>query len=185
MSEKETNCRNPILQKMFMRLGRAEKAGSGVDKIMSGWHFLGWPNPSVREETRPDYVVLSMPIGKPDKKTGQEERTDKKDSESKIGQEKPFRTNEPQENPTRKPDKKTRQENRTRKPNKKTELMSRLLYYCQEARSFTEMLEFAKLKHRESFKHTYIDPLIAAGKLRMTEPDTPTSRNQKYISTQE
>ena len=27
MSEKETNCRNPILQKMFMRLGRAEKAG--------------------------------------------------------------------------------------------------------------------------------------------------------------
>ena len=178
-------CRNPILQKMFMRLGRAEKAGSGVDKIMSGWHFLGWPNPSVREETRPDYVVLSMPIGKPDKKTGQEERTDKKDSESKIGQEKPFRTNEPQENPTRKPDKKTRQENRTRKPNKKTELMSRLLYYCQEARSFTEMLEFAKLKHRESFKHTYIDPLIATGKLRMTEPDNPTSRNQKYISTQE
>ena len=110
MSEKETNCRNPILQKMFMRLGRAEKAGSGVDKIMSGWHFLGWPNPSVREETRPDYVVLSMPIGKPDKKTGQEERTDKKDSESKIGQEKPFITNESQENPTRKPDKKTRQE---------------------------------------------------------------------------
>ena len=178
-------CRNPILQKMFMRLGRAEKAGSGVDKIMSGWHFLGWPAPSVREETRPDYVALSMPIGKPDKKTGQEERTDKKDSESKIGQEKPFRTNEPQENPTRKPDKKTRQENRTRKPNKKTELMSRLLYYCQEARSFTEMLEFAKLKHRESFKHTYIDPLIATGKLRMTEPDNPTSRNQKYISTQE
>lgn len=74
MSEKETNCRNPILQKMFMRLGRAEKAGSGVDKIMSGWHFLGWPNPSVREETRPDYVVLSMPIGKPDKK---KERTRK------------------------------------------------------------------------------------------------------------
>jgi len=63
--------------------------------------------------------------------------------------------------------------------------MSRLLYYCQEARSFTEMLEFAKLKHRESFKHTYIDPLIATGKLRMTEPDNPTSRNQKYISTQE
>ena len=25
-------CRNPILQKMFMMLGRAEKAGSGVDK---------------------------------------------------------------------------------------------------------------------------------------------------------
>lgn len=172
MSEKETNCYNPILQKMFMRLGRAEKAGSGVDKIMSGWHFLGWPNPSVREETRPDYVVLSMPIGKPDKKTGQEERTDKKDSESKIGQEKPFITNESQENPARKPD-------------KKEQRMQQILSFCQEAKSFTEILELTGLKDRESFKHTYIDPLIAAGKLRMTEPDNPTSRNQKYISTQE
>ena len=170
MSEKETNCRNPILQKMFMRLGRAEKAGSGVDKIMSGWHFLGWPNPSVREETRPDYVVLSMPIGKPDKKTGQE---------------KPFITNESQENPARKPDKKTRQENPTRKPDKKEQRMQQILSFCQEAKSFTEILELTGLKDRESFKHTYIDPLIAAGKLRMTEPDTPTSRNQKYISTQE
>lgn len=157
MSEKETNCRNPILQKMFMRLGRAEKAGSGVDKIMSGWHFLGWPNPSVREETRPDYVVLSMPIGKPDKKTGQE---------------KPFITNESQENPAR-------------KPGKKEQRMQQILSFCQEAKSFTEILELTGLKDRESFKHTYIDPLIAAGKLRMTEPDNPTSRNQKYISTQE
>ena len=65
-------CRNPILQKMFMRLGRAEKAGSGVDKIVSGWRSLGWGTPSVAEETRPDYVVLTMQIGKPIKKTHQE-----------------------------------------------------------------------------------------------------------------
>lgn len=56
-------CRNPILQKMFMMLGRAEKAGSGVDKIVSGWKYLGWPLPTVREETRPDYVVLTMQLG--------------------------------------------------------------------------------------------------------------------------
>ncbi len=69
-------CRNPILQKMFMRLGRAEKAGSGVDKIVSGWHSLGWTTPTVAEETRPDYVVLTMQLGgvteKPIKKTHQE-----------------------------------------------------------------------------------------------------------------
>ncbi len=35
-----------------MRLGRAEKAGSGVDKIVSGWQSLGWPLPTVAEETR-------------------------------------------------------------------------------------------------------------------------------------
>ena len=35
-----------LLTQMFMRLGRAEKAGSGVDKIVSGWQSLGWPLPS-------------------------------------------------------------------------------------------------------------------------------------------
>lgn len=57
---------------MFMCLGRAEKAGSGVDKIVSGWQSLGWPLPTVAEETRPDYVVLTLQLGmKPDKKTSQ------------------------------------------------------------------------------------------------------------------
>lgn len=46
-----------------MRLGRAEKAGSGVDKIVNGWRSLGWQLPTVAEETRPDYVVLTMPLG--------------------------------------------------------------------------------------------------------------------------
>ena len=48
---------------MFMCLGRAEKAGSGVDKIVSGWQSLGWPLPTVAEETRPDYVVLTLQLG--------------------------------------------------------------------------------------------------------------------------
>lgn len=50
--------------------------------IVSGWRSLGWPLPTVMEETRPDYVVLTMRLGtNSDKKT-------------------------PQENPTRKPSKK-------------------------------------------------------------------------------
>ena len=48
---------------MFMCLGRDEKAGSGVDKIVSGWQSLGWPLPTVAEETRPDYVVLTLQLG--------------------------------------------------------------------------------------------------------------------------
>ncbi|MDE6337765.1 MAG: AAA family ATPase, partial [Muribaculaceae bacterium] len=49
-------CRNPILQNLFMRLAGAERAGSGVDKIVGGWEYLGLPLPTVEEETRPDYV---------------------------------------------------------------------------------------------------------------------------------
>ena len=63
-----------------MRLGRAEKAGSGVDKIVNGWKYLGWTVPTVEEATRPDYVVLTMPVEneveKPYKKTRQERFAD-------------------------------------------------------------------------------------------------------------
>ena len=57
-------CRNPTLQKMFMLLGKAEKAGSGVDKILAGWKEVGWDEPKLTEEVQPDYVVLTLPIGK-------------------------------------------------------------------------------------------------------------------------
>lgn len=57
-------CRNPTLQKMFMLLGKAEKAGSGVDKILAGWKELDWDEPRLTEEVQPDYVVLTLPIGK-------------------------------------------------------------------------------------------------------------------------
>ena len=60
-----------------MLLGKAEKAGSGVDKILAGWKELDWDEPRLTEEVQPDYVVLTLPIGKthqerPIKKTHQE-----------------------------------------------------------------------------------------------------------------
>ncbi len=64
-------CYNPILQNMFMWLGRAKKAGSGVDKIVSGWQSLGWPLPIVAEEIRPDYVVLTT---EPDNPTSRNQK---------------------------------------------------------------------------------------------------------------
>ena len=144
-------CRNPILQKMFMRLGRAEKAGSGVDKIVSGWQYLGWPTPTVAEETRPDYVVLTMRIG-----------------------------GIPQENPARKPRKKTPQENPARKLNKKDQRMRQILDFCREPKTVFEILDLLGLSDRMNLMRTYLNPMLAMGILAMTEPEKPTSRNQKY-----
>lgn len=58
----ESVCRNPTLQKMFMMLGPAEKAGSGGAKIMEGWRKNNWKAPFIFERTRPDKVEfwLSM-----------------------------------------------------------------------------------------------------------------------------
>jgi hypothetical protein len=45
---------------MFMLIGSAEKAGSGVDKILSGWREANWQKPYVDEKTNPDKVVLLL-----------------------------------------------------------------------------------------------------------------------------
>lgn len=58
----ESVCRNKALQTMFMMLGKAEKAGSGVDKILKGWEKQYWKKPSLSFKYQPDKVELSMSI---------------------------------------------------------------------------------------------------------------------------
>lgn len=48
---------------MFQAIGAAEKAGSGVDKIMSGWKSSNRRLPVLLEETSPDKIILKMPMG--------------------------------------------------------------------------------------------------------------------------
>ena len=58
----ESVCRNPSLQKRFMRIGAAERAGSGTGKIFLGWRSIGWKAPSPHEETEPNKIILLMPL---------------------------------------------------------------------------------------------------------------------------
>ena len=168
-------CRNPILQKMFMLLGRAEKAGSGVDKIVNGWRTLHWPAPSLTEKSRPDYVVLTLQIGKvTDRKnhtgnTVQDDHTGNTVQDDHTG-------NTVQDNHTRK----TVQDNRTRRFNKTIEKRRMIMDFCREPRTITAILHHVGLKNRGYLMANYINPLIANGELEMTQPDKPTSKNQSY-----
>ena len=58
----ESVCRNRTLQKMFMMLGTAEKAGSGADKIFTGWKSANWRKPVFTTKCRPDKCVLTMEL---------------------------------------------------------------------------------------------------------------------------
>lgn len=58
----ESVCRNTSLQQMFMMIGSAEKAGSGVDKILKGWETLNWKKPYPVEKAQPNKVELVMPL---------------------------------------------------------------------------------------------------------------------------
>ena len=57
-----SECRNPFLQKMFGLIGRSDKAGSGVDKIMKGWKSAKWRRPYIEERLSPDTVELFLPL---------------------------------------------------------------------------------------------------------------------------
>lgn len=53
-------CRNKALQTMFLMLGTAEKAGSGVDKILKGWKENNWRAPIIETKCQPDKVELTL-----------------------------------------------------------------------------------------------------------------------------
>jgi len=47
--------------------------------------------------------------------------------------------------------------------------------------STKELLELLEMKSRASFKKNYLDPVIESGLVEMTLPNTPNSRNQRYV----
>ena len=62
--------------------------------------------------------------------------------------------------------------------NQITELMKVIERYPQSA---TELMEKLNLKSRLGFRKNYLQPALDAGLIGMTEPDKPTSKNQKYF----
>ena len=57
-----SECRNKALQTMFMLIGVAEKAGSGVDKMRRGWASQHWRSPIIHEQVQPERVSWRLPM---------------------------------------------------------------------------------------------------------------------------
>jgi ATP-dependent DNA helicase RecG len=57
-----SECRNKALQTLFMLIGGAEKAGSGVDKMRRGWASQHWRSPMIREQVQPERVSWRLPM---------------------------------------------------------------------------------------------------------------------------
>ena len=62
------------------------------------------------------------------------------------------------------------------------DIEGKIIEYCNIERNTFEIMEFIGYKNRTRFRRDYIKPLVEKGKLKMTIPDKPTSRKQKYIS---
>jgi ATP-dependent DNA helicase RecG len=57
-----------------------------------------------------------------------------------------------------------------------------ILEFCKEPKSRQEIQDLVGMKDREHFRKTLLNPMIKGGLLKLTLPNSPTSRNQKYYS---
>ncbi|MDE6011349.1 MAG: putative DNA binding domain-containing protein [Prevotella sp.] len=63
------------------------------------------------------------------------------------------------------------------------ENIDKLIVFCIEKRSVTEMLSFMNFSDRTKFRKKFIYPLLEAGILQMTHPEKPNSNAQRYFLT--
>ena len=57
-----------------------------------------------------------------------------------------------------------------------------LLDYCKLPRTRSELQDYCGLSGRSNFRENHLKPLLKSGLLKMTIPDKPNSKNQKYYS---
>lgn len=61
-------------------------------------------------------------------------------------------------------------------------VFNQILSFSMLPRSKKEITEFCGYKDTRSFTSHYIKPLLESGQLKMTLPEKPSSRNQKYVT---
>lgn len=62
------------------------------------------------------------------------------------------------------------------------DLKKAIVEYCKEPRSSKEIVEYFDFANRLYLKRHYLDGMLKDGQLKMTIPDKPSSKNQKYYS---
>lgn len=64
---------------------------------------------------------------------------------------------------------------------KKEKNEQKLLAFCKEPKTLSEICEHLGMTDKYKVKKRYIDPLLNKS-LRMTEPESPKSPTQKYVA---
>lgn len=64
-----------------------------------------------------------------------------------------------------------------------SQYVQKLLAVMENGTPYTacELLKLLSLKSRESLRRNYLNPALAHGLIKMTLPESPTSRNQRYL----
>lgn len=76
------------------------------------------------------------------------------------------------------------QEKEEEKQQEKDPLVLKILEFCLEPHTKDEISAYCNYE-KKYFSKKYLIPLLKSGKIKMTIPNKPTTRNQKYITNNE
>ena len=62
------------------------------------------------------------------------------------------------------------------------DLNKQIIDFCKEPKSVQEIMDEFYFDSRTSFRRKYLSPMLKNGVLKMTIPEKPSSKNQKYFS---
>lgn len=173
----ESVCRNKALQTMFSMLGKAEKAGSGVDKILQGWKDNHWSRPEIDTSIRPDKVDLMLDISDLIKMSDQV--TDQASDQVNDTDNQEYNTK------TAKFADQARDQAADQVSDQAEKLCDSvadaIVEFCKTPRTIKQIMSHLKMNNRTYMRNTYITPLLGK-RLRLTIPDKPTHPRQMYVS---
>lgn len=164
-------------------MGRGERAGSGAETILKGWRENNWLKPKIKEMVQPDRVELMLQFehGEDIKKDSWEDggKDDNNIIDNQINTILQDYVKDAVEDISKDIDKDVM--NRIEKW--KFDELEQLLDYCMEPHSATEIVSEMQTADRKNLSRYYLMPLCSLGLIKMTVPDKPTSKNQRYFST--
>lgn len=150
---------NEALSKIFIQLHITEHTGRGIPQITS---VYGRDNIRIKENN----IVVTIPFDRLEDTTYTSEIQDDAQVKSENAQV-------------------NAQVNvkhvQVETQNNDVNLEEKVIQFCSEAKSIIEICDYLGFKDRRTVRKI-LNPLLELGRLAMTVPDKPNSRNQKYIS---
>lgn len=145
------DAKNPLLAWFFVNIGRADKMGSGIRNLYKYTKIYSGGEPQLIEGDIFKTIIPMMPDDL--RTTTQDDAQDSTQDSAQV----------------------------TAQVTAQDERLPLLLEYCDVPRSRDEMQQRYGISSREYFRKNVLIPLLESGQLKMTIPEKPNSKNQRYV----
>lgn len=147
--------RNPIIADIFNRLKYMDRRGSGFKKILDSYEFQEHYTEEMKPEFRSSNSEFWLIL--------RNLNYGSKDIEDALVVE-------------------TTDKERHYVNQDGQDMDKMIIDFCREPKSIMEIMDHCGFKSRTSFRRNYLQKMLENGTLKMTIPNKPSSRNQKYYS---